>query len=183
MIIRDARPNDIDAITAIYNHAVAHTTAIWNETLADREDRLAWLVQRQGAGWPVLVAVDPRETILGYATYGPWRPHEGYRHTVEHSVYVDPAQQGKGVGTLLMRALIDRARAQKMHVMVGGIEAGNMASLRLHEALGFERTGLLKEVGMKFGRWLDLAFLQLTLDRRSPEDAHPSSDCNSNNRR
>jgi phosphinothricin acetyltransferase len=119
---------------------------------------------------PLLVAVGEHGDVLGYASFGDWRAFEGYRHTVEHSVYVREGQRGKGIGKVLMRALIERARALGKHAMVAGIEAKNAESIRLHETLGFEQVGYLKEVGTKFGAWLDLAFLQLTLDRRSDPD-------------
>lgn len=164
MLIRDAAEADLPDILEIYNHAVAHTTAIWNDTPVDLADRAAWLALRRASGHPVLVAEEAGR-VLGYSSYVPWRAFEGYRHTVEHSVYVREDCRGKGVGLALLRALVDRAREQGLHVMVAGIEAGNEASLRLHEKLGFRREGLLKEVGTKFGRWLDLAFLSLILDQ------------------
>ncbi|BAF90700.1 putative acetyltransferase protein [Azorhizobium caulinodans ORS 571] len=164
MDIRDATAADIDGILAIYNDAVAHTTAIWNETLVDRDNRLAWLTARTEAGYPVLVAVDSAGAVLGYASFGDWRAFDGYRHTVEHSVYVRADARGGGIGRALMEALIARARALGKHVMVAGIDAENAASLKLHAALGFKAVGHLPEVGVKFGRWLDLAFLQLILD-------------------
>ena len=108
--------------------------------------------------------------MLGYASFGDWRAFDGYRHTVEHSVYVRSDRRGGGIGTALMRVLIARARALGKHVMVAGIEAGNAGSIALHERLGFERVGLMPQVGTKFGRWLDLAFLQLVLDARSDPD-------------
>lgn len=170
MEIRDAGPGDIAGITAIYNDAVENTTAIWNDTKIDAANRTAWLADRQRAGYPVLVAVDDGGSVLGYASFGDWRAWDGYRHTVEHSVYVRADRRGNGIGKALMLALIDRARGIGKHVMVAGIEAGNIGSIRLHEQLGFENVGLLKEVGTKFGAWLDLAFLQLTLDTRTAPD-------------
>lgn len=172
MQILDATAAHAPGITAIYNHAVQHTTAIWNERTVDVRDRRAWIADRHDHGFPVLVAVDRADggtgegadDVLGYATYGPWRPHDGYRHTVEHSVYVREGLQGRGTGTALLGALVDRARAQGIHVMIAGVDASNEGSVRLHERLGFERTGVLREVGTKFGDWLDLAFLQLILE-------------------
>lgn len=166
-MLRDAWPADIPRITSIYNHAVLHTTAIWNETVVDEANRLAWLRERQQAGYPVLVAVSAAGEVAGYATFGPWRAFDGYRHTVEHSVYVHPQAQRQGVGLTLMKALIEQARAQGKHVMVAGIDAQNTGSVALHQQLGFEATGVMKEVGCKFGRWLDLTFFCLTLDTRS----------------
>lgn len=169
MQIRDATEADIDAITAIYNDAVLNTTAIWNDTQADRANRSDWLAARQRAGFPVLVAVSEEGQLLGYASFGDWRPFEGFRHTVEHSVYVRADQRGAGIGRALMQALIPRARAAGKHVMVAAVDASNGASIRLHETLGFEQVGHLRQVGTKFGRWLDLAFLQLTLDDQPPD--------------
>lgn len=170
MFIRDAGEADIEGIVAIYNDAVVRTTAIWNEGTIDAADRRAWLADRERAGYPVLVAVDADGMVLGYASFGDWRAWDGYRHTVEHSVYVRADQRGKGIGKALMLGLIGRARSIGKHVMVAGIEARNRGSIRLHERLGFQSVGVFRQVGAKFGAWLDLAFLQLTLDRRAGPD-------------
>ena len=170
MQIRDAHAGDIEAITAIYNDAVSNTLAIWNERTVDAANRAAWLADRQRAGYPVLVAIDAEGTVAGYASFGDWRPFEGFRHTVEHSVYVRADRRGTGVGKALMMELIARARGLGKHVMVAGIEAGNAGSIALHKQLGFEEVGLMRQVGTKFGAWLDLAFLQLQLDTRSDPD-------------
>jgi phosphinothricin acetyltransferase len=164
MIIRDASEADLPGILAIYNDAVEHTTAIWNETRVDLANRRDWLAERTAAGFPVLVALNDAGEVLGYASYGTWRSIEGFRHTVEHSVYVRGDQRGQGLGPALMQALIQRARAAGLHVMVAAIEAENAASIRLHQRLGFVVTGQMPQVGRKFGRWLDLTFMQLILE-------------------
>ncbi|PCE16187.1 acetyltransferase [Microbacterium sp. SZ1] len=163
--IRDAETADLDAITDIHNHAVVHTTAIWNEDAVDVADRAAWLAARQGRGYPVIVAVDDTG-VVGYASFGEWRPHSGFRHTVEHSIYVRGDQQGRGIGTALMGELIERARRLGIHVMVAAVESGNLPSIVLHKRLDFLQVGRMPQVGAKFGRWLDLTFLQLILDDR-----------------
>ncbi|WP_223585536.1 GNAT family N-acetyltransferase [Microbacterium sp. OVT16B] len=163
MHIRDAEIVDLETITEIYNDAVQNTTAIWNERTVDVDDRAAWLADRFRAGYPVLVASDD-DGVLGYATFGDWRPHDGFRHTVEHSVYVRGDQRGRGIGKALMNELIARARAIGKHVMVAAVASENTGSIVLHERLGFIETGRMPQVGVKFGRWLDLTFLQLTLD-------------------
>ncbi|MBB4007247.1 GNAT family N-acetyltransferase [Allorhizobium taibaishanense] len=162
-LIRDAHEADLPAIVDIYNHAVEHTTAIWNEVLIDLDNRRVWLEQRRARGFPVLVAeVDGK--VAGYASYGDWRIFDGYRHTVEHSVYVDKDHQGRGIGKALMQALIARATTAKVHVMIAAIEAGNTASIALHERLGFRLVGIHRQVGTKFGRWLDLAAMELLIE-------------------
>lgn len=166
MLIRDAQDDDLAAITAIYNHAVEQTTAIWNDSPVDLSNRRAWLADRQRAGYPVLVAISDTGQVVGYASFGDWRAFDGYRYTVEHSVYVRADLRGGGIGMALMQALIQRARAIGKHVMVAGIEAGNTGSIRLHEKLGFKQAGVLHQVGAKFGNWLDLLFMQLKLDLR-----------------
>ncbi|MDN2710286.1 GNAT family N-acetyltransferase [Janthinobacterium sp. SUN118] len=176
MQIRDAHAGDIEGITAIYNDAVSNTLAIWNEQTVDAANRAAWLADRLRAGYPVLVAIDAQQNVAGYASFGDWRAFDGFRHTVEHSVYVRADCRGSGTGRALMVELIARARGIGKHVMVAGIEAGNAGSIALHKKLGFEEVGLLPQVGTKFGAWLDLAFLQLTLDARSdPDGITPSS--------
>ena len=173
MLIRDANSRDAEGITAIYNDAVLRTTAIWNEQTVDTANRMSWLADRNKAGYPVLVAVNDTGCVLGYASFGDWRAWDGYRHTAEHSIYVRADQRGQGIGEALLRALVERARISGKHVLVAGIEAKNEASIRLHYKLGFEQAGYLKQVGAKFGRWLDLLFLQMVLDARSaPEGDH-----------
>ncbi|HMN73741.1 MAG TPA: N-acetyltransferase family protein [Rhodoblastus sp.] len=167
LAIRDATAADAAAICAIYNHAVRETTAIWNDVEVDAANRAAWLAERQGAGFPVLVA-ERAGALAGYATYGPFRPHDGYRFTVENSVYVAETARGGGVGRALMEALVARARKAGLHAMIAGIEAENASSIRLHASLGFVEAGRLPQVGTKFGRWLDLLFMQLTLADSAP---------------
>jgi L-amino acid N-acyltransferase YncA len=161
-IIRPAREEDLPAIMAIYNHAVRETTAIWNWSEVDLDNRRAWMAARFAQGYPVLVA-DDGEECCGYASFGDWRAFDGYRHTVEHSVYVAADRRGIGLGRRLLESLIEEARVRDKHVMLGGIEAGNAASLALHSALGFIETARLPEVGRKFDRWLDLVFMQKML--------------------
>lgn len=161
-MIRPATAQDIPAIRAIYNHVVATSTAVFNEQPVSLEDRLAWFSARQEAGYPVLVA-DIAGTVAGYASYGAFRAGTGYRFAAEHSVHIRPDSQGRGLGTELVRALFPLAQAQGLHVLVAGIDASNHGSIRLHERLGFVQTGLMREVGRKFERWLDLALMQRLL--------------------
>lgn len=166
LIVRDATSADLPAVLAIYNDAVANTTAIWNDNLVDLANRQAWFDLRADQGYPILVAENASGEVVGYSSFGDWRPFDGFRHTVEHSVYVRNDQRGQGIGPRLMTVLIERARACDKHVMVAAIESGNLASIRLHERLGFLTTGQMPQVGTKFGRWLDLTFMQLMLEQR-----------------
>ena len=170
MTIRYASKEDCAAIAEIYNHAVLHTAAICNDKTVDTDNRIAWFEARQLAGYPVLVS-EENGVVTGYSSFGDWRAFDGFRHTVEHSVYVHPDHQGKGLGRSLLVALIKEARRLNKHVMVAGIEAQNQASLHLHETLGFVISGQMPQVGTKFGRWLDLTFMQLQLDDRRDPDA------------
>ncbi|TCV71420.1 MULTISPECIES: GNAT family N-acetyltransferase [Neorhizobium] len=159
-LVRDATEADLPIIMEIYNDAVANTTAIWNDVLVDLQNRKEWFAARKAKGFPVLVAeLDGK--VAGYASYGDWRAFDGYRHTVEHSVYVHRDARGGGIGRLLMQELIARAASNGVHVMIAAIESENDASIRLHEKLGFRIAGKFSEVGTKFGRWLDLTCMEL----------------------
>ena len=164
MILRDAQPGDLAAIAEILNHEIRSGTASWTETPKTADDMARWFEDRQARGYPVLVAEEGGE-VLGYASYGPFRAGEGYRETVEHSVYVARGARGRGIARLLMARLIARAREAGLARMVGGVSADQQASLGLHRALGFEEQGRLKGVGVKRGKRLDLALMVLALDR------------------
>lgn len=160
--IRDAGANDAPAIAAILNHEIAHSTATWTTQARSDAEMAHWHAERVAGGFPVLVAVRGAR-VLGYGGYGPFRAGQGYRFTVEHSVYVAGDARGAGIGGALLGALCVRARAAGLHAMVGGIGAENEGSLRLHARHGFTETGRLPAVGFKFGRWLDLVFMQKLL--------------------
>jgi L-amino acid N-acyltransferase YncA len=162
MRIRDAIAADFEDVTAIYNSIVLTSTAIYNDVPATLENRLAWWQGLVDQAYPFLVAVEG-ETIVGYATFGDFRPWPGYRFTVEGTVHLREGVRGRGIGTLLLNELIARARTLGKHMMIAGVDAENVASLRFLEGFGFRRAGLLREVGYKFDRYLDLCFLQYAL--------------------
>jgi len=163
--IGDALEEDLPGLAQIYNEVIATSTAIYSSTAVTLEDRREWWRTRTAAGYPVLVARDA-QGVAGFATFGDFRAWPGYRFTVEHSVHVRADGRGRGVGTLLMQALLPRAAALGKHVMIAGVDAANAASIRFHERLGFERCAHLREVGYKFDRWLDLVFLQRMIQAR-----------------
>ena len=161
MQIREATEGDLPGILAIYNDVIATSNAVYTETAATLDDRRAWFAARRADNFPVLVADDAG--IVGFASFGDFRPWPGYALTVEHSVYVHEAAQRRGVGTALVRRLIDEAQRRGKHVMIGGVDAANAASIDMHRKLGFTEAGSLREVARKFGRWLDLVLMQRML--------------------
>ena len=162
MDVRDATEEDLPGILAIYNDVIATSTAIYTESPVTLADRAEWMRARLEQGYPVLVTED--ETgITGYGSFGEFRAWPGYRHTVEHSVHVRADRRAHGIGAAIVAELLRRAASMRKHVMIAGIDADNIASLRLHERLGFEKVAHFREVGWKFGRWLDLVFLQRRL--------------------
>jgi len=162
MIVRPASKSDLPLILGIYNDAVLNTTATWNETPVDLANRKVWFEAWRAAGFPVLVA-DDNGSVAGYSSFGDFRPFEGYRMTIEHSLYVAADARRKGLGTALLNALIEEARKLGKRAMIGGIDGSNAPSISLHARFGFAEVGRLSGVGVKFGRPLDLVLLQKML--------------------
>jgi phosphinothricin acetyltransferase len=163
--IRDADRDDAEAICALYNATVSTTTVAWTEEHESVATRREWLVTHRAAGNPVLVA-EAEGRVIGFASYGEFRnatKWPGYRFTVEHTIHIDAAHQGAGVGGALLEALVERATAAGLHVMIGAIDGENDGSIRFHERHGFVGVARVHEVGFKFGRWLDLVLVQRTL--------------------
>jgi L-amino acid N-acyltransferase len=159
MDIRDCSVDDLPELLAIYNDVIATSTAVYSESPSSLEERIAWWEGRVNQRYPVLVATDD-SGVIGFASFGDFRAWPGYRFTVEHSVHVRADRRGQGIGTALVKALVPVASSLGKHVMIAGIDAGNAASIRMHERLGFMRVAHFQQVGFKFGRWLDLVFLQ-----------------------
>jgi L-amino acid N-acyltransferase len=167
MIVRSAVRADMAAVCDLYNALIPTTTVAWTETMQTLDERLAWFENQQQRSWPVLVGEAEDGSIAGFASYGSFRGDgrwPGYRYTVEHTIHVAQSHWGSGVGRRLIETLLDHARDAGMHVMIGGIDADNDASLRFHERLGFTEVARMPEVGCKFGRWLDLVLMHRVLD-------------------
>ncbi|MDD3003519.1 GNAT family N-acetyltransferase [Flavobacterium sp.] len=160
--IRKATLSDVNSILEIVNHAIANTTAIYDYDLRTLEEQTEWFLLKEKNNFPVFIAEWNNE-ILGFGTYDTFRTKMGYRFTVEHSIYVKEGFAGKGIGALLLQKLIDTAKEENYHIMIGVIDASNEKSIRFHEKFGFESRGILKEVGFKFNRWLDANLMQLKL--------------------
>jgi phosphinothricin acetyltransferase len=163
MQIRDANELDLPMILAIYNEIIATTTAVYSEAPVTLENRRAWWRGRVDQGFPVLVAND-ESGVTGFASFGEFRIWPCYRHSVEHTVHVRADRRGRGIGNQLVRELFPRAASLGKHVMLAAVDADNAISIKLHERLGFERVAHFREVGHKFGRWLDLIFLERLLE-------------------
>lgn len=162
IIIRNATIEDVPQILEIVNHAILHTTSNYLYDVQTLENQLLWFEDKQNKKFPILVA-DYDGTTIGFGTYGTFREKIGYQFTVEHSVYVAPEFVGKGIGKQLLLALIVLAKDEGYHTMIGGIDAANKGSIAFHKKFGFVENGVIKEVGFKFGKWLDLQFMQLIL--------------------
>jgi phosphinothricin acetyltransferase len=153
-----------DAILEIFNDAIVNSTALYDYKPRTAESMAGWFKAKEAGGFPVIGAVDEKGELLGFASYGTFRAWPAYKYSVEHSVYVHKDHRGKGLGLLLMQELIAAARAQQYHVMVGAIDLANKGSIALHQRLGFEHAGTIRQAGFKFGRWLDVDFWQLVLE-------------------
>jgi len=150
-------------ILAIFNDAIANSTAIYDYKARTAADMLAWFDSKTRNRYPVICAEADDGEFMGFASYGRFRERPAYKYSIEHSVYVDARFRRRGVGRLLLRAIMEAAQQHDYHVMVGGIDASNAVSIRLHESAGFERCGLVRQAAFKFGRWLDLAMYQRIL--------------------
>jgi L-amino acid N-acyltransferase YncA len=162
--VRAATKFDLPAILDIYNDAVLNTTATADYEVQTLTARAEWLATRQRLGLAVLVAEKDEGSVVGWSSLSPYQPRYGYRFTAEDSVYIAADWRGRGVGKLLLRALIDEARNAGLHTLIAKVDNQNSASLRLHTGCGFEQAGLMKQVVFKFDRWLDIAYLQLLLE-------------------
>lgn len=159
-------------ILDVLNDAIVNSTALFDYEPRSLDSMVQWFGTKAAGNFPVIGVEDPASAqLLGFATYGTFRHWPAFKYSVEHSVYVHRDHRGKGLGRALMTELIAAARAQELHVLVGGIEANNAGSIALHESLGFQHAGTVREAGFKFGRWLDLSFYQLILQTPSqPRD-------------
>ena len=157
------------AILAIFNEAIVTSTSLYEYKPRTPDVMKAWFENKRRGAFPVIVAEDDAGQLLGFGSYGTFRAFPGYKYTVEHSVYVHSNARGRGIGRALLHELIQLAQKNDYHVLVGVIDTTNAASIRLHESLGFTRCGHVRDVGFKFGRWLDVAFYQLIL----PTPARP----------
>lgn len=150
-------------ILSIFNDAIANSTALYDYKPRALESMVGWFAAKANGRYPVIGIENEAGELLGFASYGPFRNWPAYKYSVEHSIYVDARFRGQGLGRVLLKEIIAAAEKQDYHVMVGGIDAANAVSIKLHVSLGFTHAGTVQHAGFKFGRWLDLAFYQLIL--------------------
>jgi L-amino acid N-acyltransferase YncA len=160
--IRAAERSDLAGVLAIYNEVIRNSTAVYSEVEFTPARGEQWLAAKADQGFPFIVALEAEE-VVGFGTFGEFRAWPCYQNTVEHSLHVRVDRRGRGIGRALLIALIERAKGMRKHVMIAGIDAENAASIGLHQSLGFTLAGRFHEVGFKFGRWLDLVFLERLL--------------------
>ncbi|HEY9534282.1 MAG TPA: GNAT family N-acetyltransferase [Mucilaginibacter sp.] len=160
--IREAATEDLPSLLEIYNEVILNTTSVYSEEPHTLAMRQTWFNERRAAGFPVIVALQ-NEDIVGFGSYGHFRAWPCYRYTVEHSVYVHKDHRGKGISKILLKELITLAKSGGYHALIAGVDSRNEVSLKLHMAFGFKQVAHFKEVGFKFGKWLDLLFLELLL--------------------
>jgi L-amino acid N-acyltransferase len=160
MQVRPAIRNDLPAILDIYNEAVLNTTASYDYEPRTMEHRVTWFEAHEQQGLPIFVAVDDVAQILGWSSLSRYHDRKGYQFTVENSVYVAAAHRGRGVGKILLAPLIDSARELGLRAIIAAIDADNEASVRLHARFGFVEVGHFRQVGFKFGRWLDVIYME-----------------------
>ena len=150
-------------IRSIFNEAIVNSTALYDYKPRTAEMVQAWFEAKAKGNFPVIGVQGDGGELMGFASFGSFRAWPAYKYSVEHSVYVDARFRGRGVGRRLLEEIINAARMQDYHVLIGAIDAANKPSLALHERLGFTHCGTIRQVGFKFGRWLDLSFYQLIL--------------------
>ncbi|WP_025761859.1 GNAT family N-acetyltransferase [Dyadobacter tibetensis] len=160
--IRNASPLDLPVILEILNESILTSTAIYDYETRSLEQLTEWFDQMLMNSMPILVA-EVEGKVIGYGSFQQFRPKKGFMFSVEHSIYLNESSRGMGVGGRLLESLIQRAREQGIHTMIGCIDASNRGSISFHEKYGFVEKGYIKEVGYKFDQWLDLVYMQLIL--------------------
>jgi L-amino acid N-acyltransferase YncA len=160
--IRAYQTEDAQAILDIINYNILNSTALYDYEPRSLENQIAIFDDKLKKGFPIIVATE-NETVVGFGYYSEFRFREAYKFTVEHSVYAHPNYIGKGIGKLIMENLLDLAKDQKLHTMIGVIDSENQSSIDFHKKFGFEIVGNIKESGFKFDRWLHSVFMQKML--------------------
>lgn len=163
MKIRIAKEKDVPAILEIINYEILHSTVVYDYKERNLTQQMQWFHKKAKDKMPILV-VENENKVVGFATFGIFRPWAAYQFSIEHSIYIHKNARGMGIGKKLMVALIHIAKKRKFHTMIAGVDATNKGSYHFHKKLGFQEIGQFKQIGYKFEKWLDLIFMQLFLD-------------------
>ena len=163
IIIRDAERKDLPSILKIVNFEIEHTTSIYDYEKRTLQNQTAWFESKKLEKIPVIIAEENGD-VIGFGTFGIFRPWAGYQFSLEHSIYLEKNSRGKGTGKKIMTKLIHLAKEQGFHIMIAGIDANNSKSIKFHHNFGFKEVGRFNQVGFKFEKWLDLIFMQLFLE-------------------
>ena len=162
--IRPCVEAQLPEILDMFNDAIINTTSVYDYDPRTMEFMMDWYFSKLKGDYPIIGLFDNDSNLLAFGTYGPFRTRPAYKYSIEHSVYVRKDMRGRGFGKVMLNEIIKRAIKDEYHVLVGGIDADNKISIRLHEKMGFEFAGTIKHAGYKFGKWLDLSFYQLILN-------------------
>ena len=162
--IRDATLKDIPSILEIINIEIENSTSVYDYKKRSLENMIDWFKKKELDNLPIVVA-EKGNKILGYGTYGIFRPWDGYKFSIEHSIYLYKDFRNFGIGGRIMNELIQQAKKQGFHTMIAGVDAKNFASINFHRKFGFKEVGKFDQIGYKFGKWLDLIFMQLFLEK------------------
>jgi L-amino acid N-acyltransferase len=162
MNIRTATHADLEIIQEIFNDAILHSTAVYEYEIFTMDYIKKWYEDKIAHAFPVLV-LELENRVAGFCTYGTFRQRAAYRTTMEHSVYVHPEFRNQGLGKVLLKTIMESAATNGVHALIGGIDSSNEQSIVLHEKFGFKEVGRLPEVAFKFGKWLDLVFMEIIL--------------------
>ncbi|MBP1675961.1 MAG: acetyltransferase [Bacteroidetes bacterium] len=172
MKIIQCTPEYAPQILEIFNDAILNTTALYDYKPWTMDTMKVWFATKAEHGFPVIGLIDEDGRLMGFGSYGMFRVRPAYKYTIENSLYVHRDFRGRGLGKILLEQIINSAREQNFHCIVAVIDAENTLSVALHQKYGFQTVGTFKQVGYKFGRWLDAAFMQLMLDTPlNPEEA------------
>lgn len=172
MKIISCTPEYAPQILDIFNDAILNTTALYDYKPWTLETMKTWFETKAQHNFPVIGIVDDENRLMGFGSYGTFRVRPAYKYTIENSLYVDKDHRGKGLGKMLLQEIIRHATAQNYHCIIGVIDAANEVSIELHKKFGFEEVGTFKQVGFKFGKWLDAVFMQFML----PTPEKPAED-------
>ncbi|HEX3797580.1 MAG TPA: GNAT family N-acetyltransferase [Verrucomicrobiae bacterium] len=172
MVIAKCHFEHAPEILAIFNEAIANSTALYDYKPRTMKTMEAWFETKSRGNFPVLGIFDDSGELAGFSSYGSFRAFPAYKYSAEHSIYIRKDKRGLGLGKLLLEEIIQTAQCQDYHMLIGGIDSSNAASIRLHQSAGFSHCASIKQAGFKFGRWLDLEFYQLILTT----PAHPNEE-------